>query len=33
MPVNIVLDMLSYEKFLNEYEIAYLELNKEEDGV
>jgi hypothetical protein len=30
MPVNIVLDILSYERFLNDYELAYIELNKQE---
>ena len=29
LPVDVVLDILEYEKFINDYEIVFFELNKE----
>jgi len=29
MPADIVLDILEYERFIQDYESAYVELNKE----
>lgn len=28
MPIDVVFDILEYEKFVNEYEFAFYELNK-----